>query len=72
MGSQWLSLISMKISHTKGIFIVIGLLRLSMDALRKQDLAEFSWRNNVYNAKFSIKTRLEHGFAFEYMYVQWL
>ena len=30
--------------------------------------AEFSRRNNVHNAKFSVETRLEHGFAIEYTY----
>ena len=31
---------------------------------------EVSWRNNVYNAKYNVKTRLEHCFAIEYTYCQ--
>ena len=31
----------------------------------KKNWTEFSWHNNVYNAKFSIITRLEHGYAVE-------
>ena len=27
-----------------------------MQTLNKQDLTELSWRNNAYNAKFSVKT----------------
>ena len=41
-----------------------------MQTLRKQEWTEVSWRNNGYNAKFSVETRLEHGFAVEYNYFQ--
>ena len=33
-------------------------------------LARVFLANNVYNAKFSLKARLEHGFAIEYTYLQ--
>ena len=36
----------------------------------KQDWTEESLRNNVYNATFSRKTRLEHGFTIKYTYFQ--
>ena len=39
---------------------------VSMQTPRKQHWTEFSWRNNVYNATFSVKTRLQHGVAMEY------
>ena len=68
MFSQLISLISMKCSLHKGCFIVAGLMGLSSETLRKQDWTEFSWHNNVYNAKFSVITRLEHGYAVEYTY----
>ena len=41
-----------------------------MPTLIKEDLTEFSWRINVYKAKFSVDTRSEHGFAIEYTHVQ--
>ena len=41
-----------------------------MQTLKKQDWTEFPWPNNADNAKFSLKTRLEHGFAIEYTYFQ--
>ena len=68
MFSQLISLISMKCSFNKGCFIVASLMGLSIETLRKQDWTEFSWHNNVYNAKFSQITRLEHGYAVEYTY----
>ena len=43
-----------------------------METLKKQEWTEFSWRTNVYNANFSVETRLEHGFAIEYTYFQLL
>ena len=52
------------------LFIVTGLMGLSMQTLKKQELTEVSWRNNNCNAKFSVETRLEHGFAIEYTYFQ--
>ena len=36
----------------------------------KQDWTEESLRNTVYNARFSRKTRLEHGFAIEFTHFQ--
>ena len=62
----------MKCSFNNGCCIVAGLMGLSMDTLREQDWTEFSWHNNVYNAKFSLKTRLELGYAVEYTYFHWL
>ena len=58
----------MKCSFNKGCLIVAGLMGLSMDTLRKQSWTKCPKRNNVYNAKFGIKTRLEHGYAVEYTY----
>ena len=52
------------------MFILTGLLRLTMQTLKKQEETEDSFRSNVYNAKFSLKTRLEHGFAIDYTYFQ--
>ena len=63
---------SMKCSCNKGLFIVTGLMGLSMKTLIKHDWTECSLRNNVYNAKYSIEARLEHGFAIEYTYFLWL
>ena len=57
------------ISCNKGILIVTGLMGLSMQTLRKQDWTEFSWRDKVYNAKFSLEIRLDHGFAMEYTHI---
>ena len=34
-----------------------------MQTLKKHDWTELSLRNNVYNAKLSLKTRLKHGFC---------
>ena len=67
----------MKFSFNIGFFILTGLLglikwTLNIQTVKKQDWTEFSWRNNVYNAKFSLETRLEHGFGIEYTYLQWL
>ena len=62
----------MTFSFTIGCFSLTGLKGLCMQTLEKQDWTEFSWRNNVYNAIVSLKTRLEHGFAIEYTYFQWL
>ena len=45
---------------------------LGMQTLEKQDWTEFSRRNTVYNAKFNVKLRLEHGCAIEYTYFQWV
>ena len=43
---------------------------LNLQTLKKQEYTEPSWRHTVYNAKFSVKTRLEHGFAIEFTYFQ--
>ena len=43
-----------------------------MQTLKKEEWTEVSWRNSVYNANFSVDTRLEHGFAIEYTYFQLL
>ena len=67
-----MSLISMKFSFNIGCFSLTGVIGLSMQTVKTQDWTEFSWGSTVYNAKFSVKTRLEHGFAIEYTYVQWL
>ena len=56
----------MKFSCNRGFFIVACLMGLSMQTLKKQDWTELSLRNNVYNAKLSLKPRLKHGFAIEY------
>ena len=60
----------MKLSCNKGFFTVTGLFGLIMQTLNKKDWTDCSWRNNVYNAKFSVKTRIEHGIAIEYTYFQ--
>ena len=62
-----ISLISSKFSPNNVFFSVTGLMGLSMQTLQKQEWTEFPWRNNVHNAKFSKETRLEHGFAIEYI-----
>ena len=62
----------MKFSCNNGVFIVTGLLGLSMQTLKKLNWTECSLRNNMYNAKLNVKTRLEHGIAIEYTYLQWL
>ena len=62
----------MNVSVNTGCFIVAGLMGLSIETLRKQDWKEFSWHSNVYNAKISLKTRLELGYAVEYTYFHWL
>ena len=67
-----MSLSSMNFSVKKCIFIVTGLMGLSMEAQRKQDLTEVLWRLNRYNAKFSLKNTFKEGSAIEYSYFQWL
>ena len=54
-----------------GCFSLTGLIGLSMQTVKKQDWTEFSWRNNVDNAKFTLKSRLENGFGIEYTYFHW-
>ena len=61
----------MTFSFTIGCFSLTGLKGLSMQTLKKQDWTEFSWRHNVDNAKFTLKTRLENGFGIEYTYFHW-
>ena len=41
-----------------------------MQTLKTQDWTEVSWRNNVYNAKFSVETCLEHVYPIEGTYFQ--
>ena len=53
------------------LLTVIGLKGLSMQTLKKREWKEISRWNNVYNAKFSAETRLEHGLAVEDTYFQW-
>ena len=55
---------------TIGCFSLTGLKGLSMQTLKKQDWTEFSWRHIVDNANFTLKTRLEHGFAIVHTYFQ--
>ena len=50
--------------------IVPGLMDQSIQTLKTQEWTECSLRDNVYSAKFSVKTRLEHGFPIEYMHFQ--
>ena len=60
----------MMCSCNKSFFIVTDQMGLSMKTLIKNDWTECSWQNNIYNAKFSEKARLEHGIAIEYTYFQ--
>ena len=68
----------MKFTHFHEIVVQQGLFNCNWSNgpkygnTEKQDWTELSWRNNVYNAKVNIRTRLEHGFAIEYTYFQWL
>ena len=62
----------MKFYYNIGFFILKDLMGLSSQTVKKQDWTESSWPHNVYNGKFSVKTRVEHGFGIEYMYFQWL
>ena len=41
-----------------------------MQTLKKIDWTEFSWRDNVYNAKFNVKACLEHAYPIEGTYFQ--
>ena len=52
------------------VFIVTGLIGLSMHTLKKQEWTKVSKQNNVYNAKFSVKTHLEDGLAIQDTYFQ--
>jgi len=52
------------------VFIVSGLMEMSMQPLTKQEWTEFSLRNNVYNAKYNVEKRLEHGFYIDFAYFQ--
>ena len=51
-------------------FLVASLMGLSMQTLTYQDWIEVSWRNNVYYAKFSVKTRLDNDFPIERTHFQ--
>ena len=60
----------MKFSFNIGCFSLMGLICLSMEILKEKEWTEFSWPHKVYNAKFSVKTHLEHVFGIEYTYFQ--
>ena len=45
--------------------IVKDLMGLNLQTLKKQDWTEVSWRHNVYNVKFSVKTRYDHVYPIE-------
>ena len=63
---QWISLTSSKFSYNNVCLTVTGLMVLSMQTLKNLEWNEFSLRNYVYNAKLSLETRLQLGFAIEY------
>ena len=44
---------------------------LSMQTLKTQEYTELLSRNKFYNAKYSLQTRIEHGFPIEYTYFPW-
>ena len=37
-----------------------------MQTQKKQEFTEVSWRNNMYNTKFGVETRLEQRLPIEY------
>ena len=51
--------------------IADSLMGLSIQTMRNQDWTEVSWQNNVDNAKFIVKTRLDNDFPIERTYFQW-
>ena len=46
------------------LLIVTRLMGISMQTVKKPNLTEFPWQNNVFNAKFSVEARLKHGFCY--------
>ena len=44
---------------------------LVIQTLKTQHWTEVSWQNNVDNAKFSVKLRLDNDFPIERPYFQW-
>ena len=64
----------MNVTHFHEIFLqnwlfsLTGLIGLSMQTLKKKEWTEVSWRNNVHNVKFTLKTRLENSVGIEYTY----
>ena len=50
---------------TMFFFVATGLMGLCVQTLKEQEWTEFSWRNNIDDAKFSVETRLEHGVPIE-------
>ena len=42
---------------------------LSLETLKTHNWTELSWRDTFYNAQVRLKTRLDHGFAIEYVNV---
>ena len=49
----------------------MGLSGLSVKTLKNHKRMELSLANIVYNTKFSVEIRLEHGFAIENTYFLW-
>ena len=61
------------INIARSAFLIAdSLIGLSIQTMKYQDWTEVSWRNNVDNAKFSVKTRLDNDFPIERTYFQWL
>ena len=67
----------MNITHFHEVYIapsaflfVASLMVLGIQTVKQQDWIEVSWRNNVYYAKFSVKTRLDNDFPIERTYFQ--
>ena len=52
------------------MFIVTGLLGLTIQTLKYQEWRKFLYQKNVFIAKFSVETRLEYAFPIECMYFQ--
>ena len=56
---------------SKNVFLNLAArMWLSMQTLKKEEWTEISWRSNVCNAKFSVDTRLEHGFPIDKAYLK--
>ena len=60
----------LKIPSKIVVFIVTGLMGQSMEILKTLEWREFSWRNIVYNATFSVERHVGHCFPIEYVYFQ--
>ena len=73
MFSQRISLISSKFTWNNVVCSPCHCTRPNgpkYGTLITQEWTEFSLRDNLYSAKFSVEARLEHGFPIEYMYFQ--